>query len=70
MSVPHEDSSGQGPTAANNNEESPVRICVSFEELALKSGLDEDTLLQRIALILSRREADPNDSIVSILKDA
>jgi len=69
MSVPHEDSSGQRPTAATHNDESPVNICVSFEELALKSGLDEDTLLQRIALILSRREADPNDAVISIIRD-
>jgi hypothetical protein len=46
-SIPHK-------ATANDNDE-PAADAIPFSDLALAIGVDEDTLLQRLAGILSRR---------------
>ena len=44
-------------TTANDNKEAPDNA-ISLTDLAALRGIDEDTLLQRLAGILSRRAED------------
>jgi len=56
MSPVHQESPiEKQPVAANSNDGMPKGITLTFDELVQKSGIDEDTLLQRIAGVLSRR---------------
>lgn len=48
-------------TTANDNAE-PPEDAISLTDLARLSGIDEDTLLQRLAGILSRRVEDQTDA--------
>lgn len=43
----------------NDNRPAPADA-IAFTDLALAMGVDEDTLLQRLAMILSKREDAPS----------
>jgi len=45
-------------TAANNNDESSLEMTIHFDDLALAMGIDEEELLERMAVILSKRSED------------
>lgn len=49
-----EHDAGRGPGANDNHQ--PPRDAIPFADLALAMGVDEDTLLQRLAAILHERE--------------
>lgn len=46
-------------TGDAENDNSQAAVAISFSDLALLSGLDEDTLLHRIAAVLAKREDAP-----------
>jgi len=42
-------------TEAINDNDMPPAVTISFTDLAAQSGIDEDTLLRRLADVLDRR---------------
>jgi hypothetical protein len=56
--VPERDA-GADPGA--NDDDQPPPDAIAFTDLVLAAGVDEDTLLQRLAVVLSKREDTPDD---------
>ena len=50
-------SAPKNQTTANDNQE-PTDTAISLTDLAALSGIDEDTLLRRLATILQKRSDD------------